>query len=429
MAEVPVVTVFLRHRGEVLLLRRSEDVDSYPGQWGTVAGHVEHDAPLDTAYSEIAEETGLSEHDVTLANEGPPFWVDDDERETRWHVHPFLFDCDTRSISTNWETDTAEWAAPTVLLRRDTVPDLWTSYRRVAPSVVALTDDTTHGSAYLSVRALEVLRDRAGRLATAEADDIEDARARLVQTAERLLDARPTMAALANRIHRVMHASRPDLLPATVETEAHEAIGRAHDAEAAAAQTAAGLLDGQRVLTLSRSGTVAAALQAGAPDAVWVATSHPGGEGIAVAETLAEDNQEVTLVPDAAVAAALAQDDIDLVLVGADTVHPSGAVVNKVGTRAVALAARHEDVPVHVACSLDKLSPVPHSPTEAVDRHDVYDGPAPLQVYAPRFDLTPAALLSGGFATERDVLAPDALSAIADDLAALRHWRSEAAPE
>jgi ADP-ribose pyrophosphatase YjhB (NUDIX family) len=70
MTETAVVTVFLRHRGDVLLLRRSEDVDSYPGQWGAVAGHVENDDPHASALAEIEEETGLMTGDVTL-REGP----------------------------------------------------------------------------------------------------------------------------------------------------------------------------------------------------------------------------------------------------------------------------------------------------------------------------------------------------------------------
>ena len=423
MDEVAVVTVFLRHRGEVLLLRRSDAVDSYPGKWGAVAGHVANDDPLDTAYSEIEEETGLQAHDVTLVTEGPIVSVDDETRGTRWQVHPFLFDADTQEVSTNWETDTFEWAAPTALLRRDTVPELWTSYRRVAPSVVDLTDDTTHGSAYLSVRALEVLRDRAGQLTTADANDIKDARARLIETTDRLLDARPTMAALANRIHRVLYASRPALAPDTVEANAHEAIDRAHDAETAAARTAADVVEGKHVLTLSRSGTVQAALHHGAPNAIVVATSHPGGEGIGVAERLAKGEQDVSLIPDTAVPAVLAERDIDLVLVGADTVHPSGAVVNKVGTRGAALAAHHEDVPVYVASSIDKVSPTPSRLTEVVPRHDVYDGPAPLEVWAPRFDITPPALITGGFVTERGRHGADAVESIAEELAQLREWQ------
>ena len=357
MTEIDVVTVFLRNRGDVLLLRRSEDVDSYPGQWGAVAGHVENDDPRASALTEIEEETGLTERNVTLAREGPSFPVTDEERDTRWTVHPFLFDTRDREVDTNWETAEATWDSPTVLLRRDTVPELWTSYRRVAPSIVEIANDTSHGSAYLSLRALEVLRDRAGLLAATDASDIDDVQARLVQTARRLLEARPSMAALANRLHRVMHESHPEPTAATIETNAHAAIGRAVDTDAKATRRAAEQVAGQRVLTLSRSGTILDALQEADPSpSVVVATSNPGGEGIGVAETLANADLDVTLLPDAAIAATLASGTIDAVLVGADTVRPSGTVVNKVGTRSTALAARREDVPFHVSCAVDKVS-------------------------------------------------------------------------
>jgi len=423
MTDVAVVTVFLRHRGEVLLLRRSEDVGSYPGRWGTVAGHVEHDAPRASALDEIDEETGLAEQEVHLAREGPSFTVEDEDRGTRWTVHPFLFDADTREVTLNWETAEAEWTAPTALLRRDTVPELWTSYRRVAASTVAIAEDTSHGSAYLSLRALEVLRDRAGLLATRDVPDIEDARVRLVETARRLLEARPSMAALANRIHRTMHASPPDWTPASLETTAHEVLKRALDADAETARRAADAIAGERVLTLSRSGTVLAALrQADPAPAVVVAESRPGREGIGVAEALADADLEVTVIPDAACATTLADDAIDRVLVGADTIRPSGAVVNKVGTRGLALAAAHEDVPFYAAAAADKIAVEPPSSREEADPRTVYEGPAPLAVSAPRFDETPPALVTGGILTDRGLQGPDGIAALADELAGLRDW-------
>jgi translation initiation factor 2B subunit (eIF-2B alpha/beta/delta family) len=423
-AETPVVTVFLRHRGEVLLLRRSADVDSYSEQWGAVAGHVERNDPPASALAEIEEETGLTERDVTLAREGPSFSVPDEERGTRWTVHPFLFDADTREVETNWETAEAEWASPTVLLRRDTVPELWSSYRRVAPSIVGITNDTSHGSAYLSLRALEVLRDRAGLLAATDAPDIEDARARLVETARRLLAARPSMAALANRIHRVMHESHPEPTAAAIETTAHEAIGRAVDADAETARRAAEQVAGNRVLTLSRSGTVLDALRHADPaPSVVVATSQPGGEGIGVAEALAGAGLDVTLIPDAAVATTLADGTVDAVLVGTDTVRPAGAVVNKVGTRHAALAAHREEVPFYAAGAVDKVSVEDsQSANEEADPQTVYDGPAALEVAAPRFDETPPDLVTGGLITERGTHTPDAISGLADELQQLRTW-------
>lgn len=422
-APTPVVTVFLRSRGEVLLLRRSTDVDSYPGQWGAVAGHVEQDDPEASALQEIEEETGLHEHKVTLAQQGSPFTVNDDDRDTRWRVHPFLFDVDTRSIETNWETAEAEWASPTTLLRRETVPELWTSYRRVAPSILGITDDTTHGSAHLSIRALEVLRDRAGMLATSEASTIEDARARLVDTAHRLLEARPSMAALANRLHRVMEASRPELPPATIEINAHEAIQDAHRADADAATQAASEIGDTHVLTLSRSGTVLKALRTADPSPrVTVAVSEPGGEGVGVAERLADAGLEVTLIPDTAVASRLDDASIDTVLVGADTVLPSGAVANKVGTYGTALAAHRASVPVYVACAIDKISVEEETSNESASDRAVYNGPKDLEVSSPRFDTTPADLVTGGLFTERGTLATNQVAAVAEELAGLRAW-------
>ena len=419
----PVVTVFLRNRGEVLLFRRSDDVGSYPGQWGAVTGHVENDDPHASALAEIEEETGLHEHDVTLVQQGSSFTVEDEDRGTRWQVHPFLFDTNTRSIETNWETETAEWAAPTALLRRNTVPDLWTSYRRVAPSILGLTDDTTHGSAHLSIRALEILRDRAGMLVTSDASTIEDARTRLIATAHRLLDARPSMAALANRIHRVMHASRPELPPETIETNAHKAIQDALTADAKAATEAASTVSGSHILTLSRSGTVRAALQdADPPPTVTMAVSEPGGEGRGVAEDLVDAGLDVTLIPDAAVARRLNEASIDAVLVGADTVLPSGAVANKVGTYGAALAAHRVDVPVYAACAVDKISVDDEASDESAPARTVYDGPKDLSVWAPRFDTTPAELITGGVLTERGALSTNEVAAVAEELSELRAW-------
>lgn len=422
-APTPVVTVFLRHRGEVLLLRRSTDVGSYPGQWSAVAGHVEHNDPEASAWTEISEETGLPEHDVTFARKGSSFVVEDDDQDTLWRVHPFLFDVNTRTIETNWETDEAEWVSPTALLRRHTVPDLWTSYRRVAPSIIGITDDTTHGSAHLSIRALEVLRDRAGMLATSDAATIEDARSRLVRTVHRLLEARPSMAALANRIHRVMHASPPELPPSTVEANAHEAIQNALMADDEAAEAASAQMGGAHVLTLSRSGTVLAALREAAPaPTVSVAVSAPGAEGVGVAEHLVNTGLDVTLLPDTAVAHRLNNGDIDAVLVGADTVRPSGAVVNKVGTFATALAAQRADVPVYAACAVDKISVDDDHSNESAPSRLVYDGPADLNVRAPRFDTTPTALVTGGLLTERGKLSTDEVSTVAEELSELRSW-------
>jgi len=424
MRTVPVVTVFLRHRGDVLLLQRSDDVGSYPGQWGGVAGHVEDRSPLDAALHEIEEETGLRTEQVRRVRSGTPFMVGDGETDTTWNVHPFLFDAETRDIEPNWETAEAEWVAPTAILRRSTVPDLWTSYRRVAASIVMIADDTVRGSAALSTDALEVLRDRAGMLAVTGNVDGEEARERLVDVAERLLAARPSMAAVQNRIHRVMDACVPELSPAAVEAAAHGGIARAIDADRHAADRAAEIIAGKRVLTLSRSATVLDALRRATPaPGVVVAESRPDREGVDVAEVLTDDLEDVTVCTDAAVATVLAEGGIDVVLVGADTIRPSGAVVNKTGTRSAALAAGREDVPVYAACAADKIAPEEETRTEEGNRRAVYDGTAPLHVRNPTFDVTPPDLVTGGVVTDDATHDPTEIEDLADEHRERAAWR------
>ncbi|MFC7044449.1 NUDIX domain-containing protein [Halobacteriaceae archaeon GCM10025711] len=412
MDETHVVTCFLRNDADVLLFRRSDRVGTYQGQWGVVSGHAEGD-PDAAARQEIAEETGLRDA-VTFVRAGDPFTVEDADLDRRWVVHPYLFDCDDRDVTTNEETTDYEWVPPTELLHRETVPDLWRSYDAVAPTVETVRTDATHGSAYVSVRALEVLRDQAAVLA-ADGSDWGD----LADLADDLAEARPSMAALGNRVNRVMAAATDDRTPEAVEAAATDVIDDAIRADRATAANAADRVAGKAVVTLSRSGTVTDALLAAAPDHVLVAESRPAREGVGVAETLADAGIDVTLTTDAAVASLL--DDVDVVLVGADTVLPDGAVVNKVGTRAAALAAAREGVPVYAACARDKVSTDPEPVLEAGDPAAVYDGPADLAVENPVFDVTPADLVTG-VVTEDGALDADDVAAVADDLRDLADW-------
>jgi translation initiation factor 2B subunit (eIF-2B alpha/beta/delta family) len=360
------------------------------GQWGAVAGHAEGN-PDAAAHREIQEETGLGEA-VTLVRRGEPFPVDDAELGTRWLVHPYLFDSAHRTVTLDWESVEAAWVMPTEILRRDTVPKLWTSYEQVAPSVESVANDHEHGSAYIATRALEVLRDRAGRL---RAEPELDAADRLREAAHELLAARPAMAALGNRIHRVMHATVPTFDLAAVEAEAHRGIAQAIEADAAAVRHAAQRIGKQRVLTLSRSGTVLEALCRADPrSTVFVAESRPACEGVHTAEALARDGYAVTLCTDAALSTVVDREAIEAVIVGADTVLASGDVVNKTGTLSAALAAQHAGIPVFIAAASDKISPEDTPHLEDGSPSAIYTGDADVDVVNPTFDVTPAALIT-----------------------------------
>ncbi|MEF8839862.1 MAG: NUDIX domain-containing protein [Haloarculaceae archaeon] len=458
MDETHVVTVFLRHQSDVLLLRRSDQVGSYAGTWGAVAGHAEGD-PDAAAREEIREETGLDPGiDVTPVRSGGSFPVADDDLGVRWIVHPYLFEANHRDVEPNRETETWEWVQPTVILRRETVPDLWRSYDAVRPTVDSVATDREHGSAWLSLRALEVLRDEAALAVEGPAnrrDGPDGVTVDLLARARDLVAARPSMPVVRNRIDRAMARAlgadegAPDSgsegspilaeaaagggsgtsaeLAAAVEAAADAVLARSHEVDGDAAAAAAERVGGARVATLSRSGTVLDAFREGAPEAVLVAESRPGREGVTVAEALAAEGLDVTLTGDAALAAELAAWDADLLLVGADAVLADGHVVNKVGTRGAAIVARRVGVPVLVAAATDKVDPRGTTPAE-VDREagamgPLYDGEALLSTANPTFDVTPPDLVEAVLA-EDGSLSPAEVAAVADEHRARAAWRT-----
>ncbi|WP_121822876.1 initiation factor 2B [Halostella salina] len=394
------VAVLLRNGGDVLLCRRDDGTPDDAGEWDVPRAPAGDDP--ETAAADLAERVV---DDATLVRSGRA--VDADGGEIR----PFLFDCDGDTVelaALPGDPGETVWTTPTELLRRDAVAGAWRAYETVAPTVRSVAADDEHGSAYLSVRALEVLRDRAAVVdAEGGADDAE-----LRDLAARLRRARPSMAALHNRVNRAV--AEGDGTPAGVEASADGGIDRARRADDAAASAAADRIDGERVLTLSRSGTVLAALREGPPAELFVAESRPGNEGVGVAAALAETTS-VTLHTDAAAAHVLASADVDAVLVGADTVLPDGRVVNKVGTRAVALAAAREGVPLYAVAASDKVATDDEVPLESGDRTAVYDGDAPVDVRNPTFDVTPPDLVDAVI-TERGALSSDAVGEVADEL-------------
>ncbi|MFC6720856.1 NUDIX domain-containing protein [Halobacteriaceae archaeon SHR40] len=416
MDQRSVVTGFLRNDGDVLLLQRSEDVGSYRGKWAAVSGYAEGD-PDSQIEREIREETGLDpESDCQLLTAGDPFEVVDEDLGRTWRIHPYLFDCTHRAVQTDWESTEFEWVSPTKILDRETVPDLWRSYDRVRPTVVTVASDSTHGSAYISLRALEVLRDEAALLARGRESEYDSVEA----VGSELLAARPAMTVVRNRVNRVL-SKGSTVEPAEVESNARDAIKSAIEADRGAATTLGAAITDKRVATLSRSGTVLAAIDEGEPGAVLLAESRPGSEGTEVAEQLSSE-LDVTLTSDAAFPHTLVEWEADCFVVGADTVFSDGCLINKVGTRPGALSATDADVPVLVGTATDKISHERTIDLEERAASELYDGTAPITVENPTFDLTPPSAIDQ-FVTERGSFDPGEIESLAAEHEQRAGWQ------
>ena len=134
LREKKVVTCFLESDGEILILRRSQQVGTYQGRWAGVSGYIETTADKQ-ALVEIAEETSLAEEDLKLIKRGKPLLVKDEKLDIKWVVNPYLFHIKDRGkIKIDWEHKEARWIKPKDLDNYQTVPMLKETLARVYKS-------------------------------------------------------------------------------------------------------------------------------------------------------------------------------------------------------------------------------------------------------------------------------------------------------
>ena len=130
--KVNVVTVFLEHDRKILLLRRSQKASTMKGLWAGISGYIENNDALTQALKEIEEETGLSNKKLNLLHVGQPLEVvENNNPDTAWVVHPYLFHSNTSLIRIDWEHDELRWINPNEIQSYETVPKLKEALRTV----------------------------------------------------------------------------------------------------------------------------------------------------------------------------------------------------------------------------------------------------------------------------------------------------------
>lgn len=175
-----------------------------------------------------------------------------------------------------------------------------------------------------------------------------------------LRNAQPGMAGILNLIGKVETAiQRPGSigpLGLAARSASEFACSASRNLAAVATRGAELIARDAVVLTHSRSSTVLAALleaaQRSQSFSLIATESRPMLEGRQLAEAVSAAGIHVTLIVDAA--ASLVMDTVDLVVVGADRVIPD-LVLNKIGTRLIAISARDVGVPVYCLADTSKF--------------------------------------------------------------------------
>jgi ribose 1,5-bisphosphate isomerase len=249
--------------------------------------------------------------------------------------------------------------------------------------------------------------------------------AQLGDAARILLETRPTAVSLPNGIRYVMHRVNAARARATSVTEIKQVATKAADDFIALTRTAVGRIgeigarrirNGDVVLTHCNSSAAIAVLttawRQGKRFEVFATETRPRFQGHLTAGALARAGIPVTLILDDAVRYFI--QEVDTVLVGADAITANGALVNKVGTSMIALAAHEVNVGVFVAAESYKFSPETmigelvqieeRDPSEMISGKELRQL-GRVKVRNPSFDLTPPEFIDL-IITERGIIPP-----------------------
>ncbi|MCS7130094.1 MAG: ribose 1,5-bisphosphate isomerase [Archaeoglobaceae archaeon] len=250
------------------------------------------------------------------------------------------------------------------------------------------------GASRIAKFAAEVMKEQA--LKVKENFDEE-----MLKASKILLNTRPTAVSLFNAINYIMRYRGENLEEkrADLVRRAEEFISWVDSAQRKIAEIGEKMIkDNSTILTHCNSSTAIAVIkrahEVGKKIEVIATESRPRWQGHITARQLREVGIEVTLIVDSAVRFFI--NEVDCVIVGADTITANGALINKIGTSQVALCAKEARVPFMVAAETYKFSPktlfgdlvvIEERSAEEVAPKDLLD--LGVKVRNPAFDVTP----------------------------------------
>lgn len=278
----------------------------------------------------------------------------------------------------------------------------------IRAAVREIRSDRERGARQLALATLEALRSVAPECTGEE----------FRECARALALARPMMATTQNAVAWAWSRYLDTGDAAGAVDDVIEAIQTATDGMAAAARR---VIPTDTLLTYSYSSSVIELLARLKPRRVIVSETRPSLEGIRMARELVAQGVSMTLITEAQMA--LFVHEADAVVVGAETILPEGDLINRIGTRLLALAARDADVPMYSISETLKVaapsSPIPFAPEEGEPR-EVCTAKW-LEVRNVYYEMTPARLVSA-YVTETGILDPADVTRFSED--AEKRWRA-----
>jgi len=272
------------------------------------------------------------------------------------------------------------------------------------------------GAGRIAKAAAEAIRDYAAGL---EVASIEEFRTRIQEASSFLISTRPTAVSLPNAVKLASKYSSENVEEAKKEIieNANLFIERAAKALGIIGKIGSRRIqNGDVIMTHCNSNAalsiIATAFEDGKDISVIATESRPRRQGLLTIRHLNNFGIPTTLIIDSAVRYHMKE--VDKVVVGADAIASNGALVNKIGTSQLALAAHEARKSFMVAAETFKFSPntilgnpieiEERSSDEIIDPVLLADFPQ-VQVRNPVFDFTPAKYIDM-IVTDIGIIAP-----------------------
>jgi len=302
------------------------------------------------------------------------------------------------------------------------------------PDYLKVIDDIKYARIYSSTKTVLTGLQLLMRIVN-DAKNFEELSTNLMVIVPLLFKARPTSAMLLNSIKNfvaeVVKASEEgdlDYVKQHVNKKMEEIEKKIlRLAELTAKIASHRINDGDVILTSSYSTIVLKAfrfaLQEGKEFKVYVTESRPGSEGLRLAIELTRIGLKTTLFVDSAVRYMIK--DVDNVFLGSEAVAANGALINKVGSSLIALAANEARVRVFALAPTLKFSPetllgelvvlAEGEPSSLLPEGLRAEFEGKINVKIPLFHLTAAKKING-IITKKGLIAPQAVVMILKEI-------------
>jgi len=128
----PVITVFVKFKNKILILKRSDKIRVYPNKWNAVAGYLDELKPVrEKVLEEIKEELGINKNNIFTIHFGRPYEFTDSKVNKTWIIHPVLVEFQEEpEIKLDWEHTDYRWIKPEELENFDIIPKLEESLKK-----------------------------------------------------------------------------------------------------------------------------------------------------------------------------------------------------------------------------------------------------------------------------------------------------------